>query len=157
MTRATFTVNGTARPVDIPAETRLIDLLQDHLAMTVSPDGCGTGHCGGCLVLVDDRPVAACLSLALPLRDARIETAESAESVMATVRQALADHGAGCPACRAGLTIAATHALRISPWITAEESRASLLGHRCRCTAAETTVAAILSAAAALQQRGVPA
>lgn len=152
MTAATFSINGTARSVDIPDETRLIDLLQDQGALAPRAGGCGTGACGGCVVLVDDRPVAACLALALPLSATRIETAQG--DAMALVRGALEDRGAGCPACRDGLTVALTHALRISPWISAEEARAAILGHRCTCTAAETVAAAALDAAALLQTHG---
>lgn len=154
MTDLVLTLNGTPRSVPNGAQMTLLEALR---ALDVAPPMlCGEGACGSCLVLVGQEPVAACLTLTALVGTAPVETAAGlADPVGRAVRAAFAASGAdACPLCSAGMMVAATHALRISPWITDDEVRAALLGQTCRCSGYEAQVAAVMQAALALQGGG---
>lgn len=138
MTR--FTINGTGHEVQVAPETRLIELLH-ALGLTAAQDlpGCD-------IVLVEGRPVAAGLTLAALHDGARIETAEG-PAAQALLAGFAAQGAAGQPETPA-LVMTALQALRINPWMTAEEARAALLGHACAGTGHAPVVAAMLAAAA---------
>jgi xanthine dehydrogenase YagT iron-sulfur-binding subunit len=138
MTR--FNINGTAHEVQVASETRLIELLH-ALGLTAAQDlpGCD-------IVLVEGRPVAAGLTLAALHDGARIETAEG-PAAQALLAGFAAQGAAGQPETPA-LVMTALQALRINPWMTADEARAALLGHACAGTGHAPVVAAMLAAAA---------
>ena len=71
-----LTVNGTARPVSVPARRLLSDALRHDLGLTGTHVGCEHGVCGACTVLMDGRPVRSCLVLAVSAQDAEITTVE---------------------------------------------------------------------------------
>src|SRR6266508_936970 len=71
-----FTLNGEPLEVTVPAERLLIELLRDELGATGTKLGCGVGVCGACTVLVDDRPMSACLLLAVHLDGTEVRTVE---------------------------------------------------------------------------------
>ena len=151
MTDLVLTLNGTPHVVPNGANLTLIEALR--LLDAAPPTLCGEGACGSCLVLVGAEPVAACLILAAMVGTAPVETAAGlSDPVGLAVRAAFAATGAdACPLCTAGMMVAATHALRISPWITDDEVRAVLLGQTCRCSGYDLQVEAVMQAAAALQ------
>ncbi|HYA05603.1 MAG TPA: 2Fe-2S iron-sulfur cluster-binding protein, partial [Xanthobacteraceae bacterium] len=64
MIEVTMVVNGETRRASVPPETTLLVLLRDHFGLTGAKVGCDVGDCGTCTVIVDDRPVNACLVLA---------------------------------------------------------------------------------------------
>lgn len=146
-----LTVDGVAHPLGDAAHLTLSQALRQLGA--ASPECCGEGACGSCLVLVAGQPVAACLTLAALVGDAPVETAGGlTDPVGQAVARAFAQTGADrCPHCTAGMIVAATHTLRISPWIDEDEARAALLGQICRCSGYDLQVEAILRAAAMLQ------
>lgn len=147
-----LTLNGTRRSLPEGAGLTLIEALRRLDA--APPALCGEGACGSCLVLVGGEPVAACLTLAAQVGDRPVETAAGlGDAAGRAVRQAFAETGAaGCPLCSEGMMIAATHALRISPWITEDEARAAILGQTCRCSGYDQQVEAMLLAASRLQE-----
>lgn len=151
MTDLVLTLNGTPRTVPNGANLTLIEALR--VLNAAPPALCGEGACGSCLVLVGQEPVAACLTLAALVGAAPVETAAGlADPVGKAVRTAFAASGAdACPLCSAGMMVAATLALRISPWVTDDEVRAALLGQTCRCSGYDLQVTAVMQAAAALQ------
>lgn len=153
MTDLVLTLNGTPRIVPNGDNLTLIEALR--LLDAAPPALCGEGACGSCLVLVGQQPVAACLTLAGLVGAAAVETVSGlADPVGLAVRKAFAETAADrCPLCSAGMMVAATHALRISAWITADEVRAALLGQTCRCSGYDLQVGAVMKAAAALQER----
>jgi len=146
-----LTLNAIPRSLPDGAGLTLIEALRRLEA--APPVLCGEGACGSCLTLVGGEPVAACLMLAGLVGDRPVETIAGLDDPAGrAVRRAFADTGAdGCPLCREGIMISATHTLRISPWITADEARAAILGQSCRCSGYDLQVEAILAAAAALQ------
>uniref|UniRef100_UPI00052754D0 (2Fe-2S)-binding protein n=1 Tax=Streptomyces yerevanensis TaxID=66378 RepID=UPI00052754D0 len=74
--RVSLTVNGSRRTVTVDNRTSLLDLLREHLDLTGSKKGCNAGACGACTVLVDNRRVNSCLTLAARLEGAEVTTIE---------------------------------------------------------------------------------
>jgi aerobic carbon-monoxide dehydrogenase small subunit len=70
-------LNGQATVLETVADRRVIDLLREDLGMTGSKEGCGTGECGACTILVDGLPKLACLMLAAQLEGTQVETVEA--------------------------------------------------------------------------------
>lgn len=151
-------VNGVARDLRVAAHATLLEVLRGDLGLTGPQEGCAEGACGACLVLVDGRPMLSCLMLAALAEGQHIETVEglaAADGTLSAVQRAFVEQGAtGCGFCTAGMVMAATHALRINPWITEDEARAALMGNLCRCTGYEAPVAAVMAAARVLQEGG---
>ena len=65
-----FICNGESRTVDVPADSRALDLLREDLNLTGTKEGCGKGECGACTVLLDGEPVCSCLLPAPSLKAA---------------------------------------------------------------------------------------
>ena len=133
----TATVNGD--PVEFLSDPgmTLLDALRDELGLTGSKEGCGSGDCGACSVIVDGRLVCSCLMLAAEAEGHRIETIEGmAEgSVLHPLQRKFIEHAAlQCGFCTPGLLVAAKALLDTKPDPTETEVRYWLAGNLCRCT-----------------------
>jgi nicotinate dehydrogenase subunit A len=145
----TLCINGQTRVVTAPPQARLLDVLQDELAMTDARFGCGANACGACHVLLGDRSVPACDT---PLWACEGQPITTARAVPTQLLQAFeAEQAAQCGYCSAGMLVAATALLRKCPQPTDAQVRQALDGHLCRCGAHNRIVCAVLGAAAALQ------
>ena len=147
-----FELNG--QPVKIAASPtrRLIDLLREDLQLTGSKEGCGTGECGACSVLVDGQLRLACLMVAGQLEGHRLTTIEGlADSPLgARVQDAFAQAGAvQCGYCTPGMEVAAVDLLTRQPQPSRDEVRTALSGNLCRCTGYVKIVDAVCQAAEA--------
>ena len=69
-------VNGERQELLTEPHRTLLDLLRDNLSLTGTKEGCGTGDCGACTVLIDGRPVNSCLVLAPEAEGRRVTTVE---------------------------------------------------------------------------------
>jgi aerobic-type carbon monoxide dehydrogenase small subunit (CoxS/CutS family) len=148
-----FRLNGVQLALQVPVETRLIDMLRDRLGLTAAKKGCGIGRCGSCSVLVDERVVNACLLMAWQLEGADILTPEGLDALpeAAIARQALAEENAfQCGYCAPGFTVALTALLRERPDADEAAIRAALEGNICRCTGYQSIIRGALAAARAL-------
>ena len=140
MTGAQFvnlTINGRPREVRVTPATTLLTVLRDDLLLTGAKRGCNQGVCGACTVLVDDRPVRGCLSLAINLAGRAITTVEGLAhgGELALVQRALVEGGAvQCGFCTSGVLISAAALLRANPHPNRDEARAALSGNLCRCS-----------------------
>jgi carbon-monoxide dehydrogenase small subunit len=151
----TTTVNGDAAEFLTDPGTTLLDGLRDHLGLTGSKEGCGSGDCGACSVIVDGRLVCACLMLAAEAEGRRIETIEGLAqgSELHPLQQKFLEHAAlQCGFCTPGLLVAAKALLDTNPDPTEEETRYWLAGNLCRCTGYDKVIRAVLDAAAVLRQ-----
>lgn len=98
-------VNGEAVEVDVAPTARLVDVLRDRLGLTGAKDACGRGDCGACTVLVGDRAVLACLTLAARV-DEPVRTVEGIAAEAADLRRAFADRGGlQCGYCTPGFIV----------------------------------------------------
>jgi len=145
-----FSLNGRAAEVDADGMRPLLAVLRDELGHRATKPGCGEGRCGACTVLVDDRPVVACLYPVALASGKTVRTAEglATEDELAPLQQALLDHGGlQCGACTPGILMTLTALLERSPAPSAGEVRTALAGNLCRCTGYESIVGATLAVA----------
>jgi len=152
------TVNGD--PVDFLCEpnTSLLNALRDELDLTGSKEGCGSGDCGACSVMMDGELVCSCLVLAAEAQDRRIETIEgmAQDGQLHPLQRKFLEHGAlQCGFCTPGVLIAAKALLEKNPNPTEEETRYWLAGNLCRCTGYDKIIRAVQDTAAELRQERV--
>ena len=156
MKTVTLTVNGDPSSVQVPARTQLAELLRDHLHLTGTHLGCEHGVCGACTVLMDGKPVRACITYAHACEGAEVITVEGLKND--PVGQALRDafsahHAVQCGFCTSGMLITARDIVsRLAP-VDEAVIRHELSGNLCRCTGYMGIVAAVREVAA--RSRGV--
>jgi carbon-monoxide dehydrogenase small subunit len=151
----TATVNGDPAEFLTDPGTTLLDALRDELGLTGSKEGCGSGDCGACSMMLDGRLVCSCLVLAAEAEGRRIETIEGLAqgSELHPLQQKFLEHAAlQCGFCTPGLLIASKALLDANPDPTEEEARYWLAGNLCRCTGYDKVIRAVLDAAAVLRQ-----
>jgi carbon-monoxide dehydrogenase small subunit len=160
-------VNGRRARREIPGERTLLQLLREDLGLTGTNLGCDTGDCGACTVLVDGRPVTACLVLALDVDGQEVTTIEGLAArwharsgarapALHPVQQGfLEEGGAQCGFCTAGMVMAAAALLESNPAPSETEIRAGLEGNLCRCTGYTKIFKAVESAAARMRAEAV--
>ena len=145
-----FTLNGKKTQVDCASDRRVVDILREDFGLTGTKEGCGSGECGACTILVDDKNRLSCLMLAAQLEGRTITTIEglAGESRPHPIQEAFAKHGAvQCGYCTPGMVLAASALLRRNPDPTREQIREALSGNLCRCTGYQKIVDAVESAA----------
>ena len=147
----TLTVNGVAHQFIIGTGTFLLDLLRDELDLTGAKRGCDRGDCGTCTVLLDGRPVRACLIPAVMVAGREVTTIEGLEKPMGKldpIQEAFIQHGAvQCGYCTPGMILTAKGLLDEVPNPTVVEIRRAIAGNICRCTGYAKIVDAIQSVA----------
>jgi len=151
----TTTVNGDEREFLCTAGQTLLDVLRDELDMTGSKEGCGSGDCGACTVVLDGEMVCSCLVLAGEAQGRTVGTIEGIAdgSQLHPVQQKFLEHAAlQCGFCTPGFIVAAKSLLDHNPDPTETEVRYWLAGNLCRCTGYDKIVRAVLDAAADLRQ-----
>lgn len=153
-------VNGD--PVDFLCEptTSLLNALRDELHLTGSKEGCGSGDCGACSVVLDGQLVCSCLVLAPEVEGKRVETVEglAQDGQLHPLQRKFLEHGAlQCGFCTPGVLVAAKALLDRTVNPTEEEVRYWLAGNLCRCTGYDKIVRAVLDTAAELRQERLPA
>jgi aerobic-type carbon monoxide dehydrogenase small subunit (CoxS/CutS family) len=146
-------VNGVARSVRVEPRVTLLDALRDRLDLTGSKKICDRGECGGCTVLLDGRPVYACMILAVDARGRSITTVEGLAPKGAPLHPVqaafVARDALQCGFCTPGFVVAAKALLDANPRPSPAEVREALAGHLCRCGTYTRVVEAVLAAAAA--------
>lgn len=148
------TVNGDAVEFLCDTEQTLLDCLRDELDMTGAKEGCSSGDCGACSVMVDNRLVCSCLVLGVEASGKSIETIEG----MATgdslhpLQQKFLEHAAlQCGICTPGVLVASKALLAKNPDPSETEVRYWLAGNLCRCTGYDKIVRAVMDAAAEMR------
>ncbi|HEY0219548.1 MAG TPA: (2Fe-2S)-binding protein [Afipia sp.] len=158
----TLTVNGEEVSHHVAPRDTLADFLRQILQFTGTHLGCEMGACGACLVLLDDKPIHACLMFAVQADGMSIETIEGLNDrgAIADIQEAFHQRNAlQCGFCTAGILVTAYHLLKTDQASSREEIRDGLSGNYCRCTGYEAIVDAIETVArnrkAGLGQRAV--
>ena len=148
------TINGEPTEFLCAAELTLLDVLRDQLQLTGSKEGCSSGDCGACSVMVDDRLVCSCLMLAVEADGHAIETIEGmarGHDLHPLQRKFLEHAALQCGFCTPGLLIATKALLERNPDPTEHEIRYWIAGNLCRCTGYDKIIRAVLDAAAELR------
>ena len=144
------TINGDAVEFVCEPDETLLDVLRNRLGLTGAKEGCGTGDCGACSVILDGRLVCSCLVLGAEAEGREIETIEGMADgdKLHPLQQKFLEHAAlQCGICTPGFLIAAKALLDKNPDPTEEEIRFGLAGNLCRCTGYDKIVRAVQAAA----------
>ncbi len=147
-----FTVNGHEVSAAAPSELSLMRFLRDELGLTGTKNGCNTGHCGACTVIVDGKVRRACLVRMSKISGASIQTIEglAQNGNLHPIQQAFIEHGAvQCGFCTPGMIMVAKALLDANPHPTRAEIKKALTQNNnlCRCTGYVKILDAIQDAA----------
>lgn len=132
-----FKVNGIEREVLVDPEDRLLDVLRDDFGFKSPKEGCGTGDCGLCTVLMDGKPVLSCVTPAFQARGREIVTLEglSGDPLMNKIEVSFRDHHAAqCGYCTPAMEIMGYDLLKKVKKPSKEEVKEAISGTLCRCT-----------------------
>jgi carbon-monoxide dehydrogenase small subunit len=143
-------VNGTPREVIVEPHWTLLETVREQLRLTGSKEGCGTGDCGACSMLVDGRLITSCLMLAPEADGREVVTIEglAGNGNLHPIQQAFLDTGGvQCGFCTPGMIMATRALLERNPRPTLEDVRLGLAGNLCRCTGYTKIYEAVLAAA----------
>ncbi len=154
MARQTHRLNVNGRSHEIHAEPNrtLLEVVRDELRLTGAKEGCGTGDCGACTLLVDGRVVTSCLMLWPEAAGREVRTIEGLADggELHPLQRAFVEHGAvQCGFCIPGMILAGVATLERVPSATRAEIRDGIAGNLCRCTGYQKIVDAIESVAEA--------
>jgi aerobic carbon-monoxide dehydrogenase small subunit len=148
------TVNGDAVEFLCEPDETLLDVLRDRLHLTGSKEGCASGDCGACSVMLDDRLVCSCLVLGVEAEGRSVETIEGmadGQALHPLQRQFLEHAALQCGICTPGFLVAAKALLDRNPDPSETEVRYWLAGNLCRCTGYDKIVRAVLDTAAEMR------
>ena len=151
----TTTVNGDEYEFLCDTEQTLLDVLRDELFLTGTKEGCATGDCGACSVMLDGRLVCACLVLGVEAAGKSIETVEGlahGDELHPLQQKFLEHNGAQCGICTPGILIAAKALLEVNRDPSETEIRYWLAGNLCRCTGYDKIIRAVMAAAEEMRE-----
>jgi len=147
-------INGKSYTLNVETHRTLVEVLRETLGFTGTKKSCNEGECGACTVLMDGKPVASCLVLAVAAQGKEITTIEGLNEgeKLHPVQEAFVKHAAiQCGFCTPGMVLAAKALLDENPEPTAKEVRRAISGNLCRCTGYQQIVDAVMAAAAAMR------
>lgn len=150
--QVTIEINGESYDLIIEPETTLLEVLRENLGLTGTKQSCDMGTCGACTVLLNNKPVLACLTLALACKGKQITTIEGLRKggELHPLQSSFIQLGAiQCGMCTPGMILSAKALLDEKPHPTEAEVRTAISGNLCRCTGYAKIVEAILAASAA--------
>jgi aerobic-type carbon monoxide dehydrogenase small subunit (CoxS/CutS family) len=149
-----LTINGQPRKVTVEPRTTLLNALRNNMDPPITGPKlvCDMGTCGGCTVLLDDKPVYGCLQLAIDVVGRKITTVEGIGTPerLSPVQAAFGEHDAMmCGFCTDGFVTSITGLLNANPNPTEQEVREACKGNFCRCGTYPRIFQAALEAAKA--------
>ncbi len=148
------TINGDKVEYACQPDESLLDVLRNRLGLTGAKEGCGTGDCGACSVILDGRLTCSCLVLGAEMDGKSLQTIEGMAdgATLHPLQKNFIDHAAlQCGICTPGFLMAAQALLRKNPDPTEEEIRFGLAGNLCRCTGYDKIVRAVQATATELK------
>jgi carbon-monoxide dehydrogenase small subunit len=147
MILVTFVLNGKTMIMKTLPDRRVVDLIREDLGLTGTKEGCGTGECGACTILVDGESRLSCLMLAAQLEGRSITTVEGLdekENETGRIQAAFIRHGAvQCGFCTPGMVMAVSDLLKREPEPDRARIREGISGNLCRCTGYQKIVDAV--------------
>ncbi len=148
------TINGDKVEYACQPDESLLDVLRNRLGLTGAKEGCGTGDCGACSIILDGRLTCSCLVLGAEMDGRSLETIEGMAdgAALHPLQKNFIDHAAlQCGICTPGFLMAARALLRKNPDPSEEEIRFGLAGNLCRCTGYDKIVRAVQATATELK------
>ena len=148
------TINGDECDFLCESNETLLSVIRNQLRLTGTKEGCSTGDCGACSVMLDGRLVCSCLTLAVEAEGKVIETIEgmSEDGNLHILQRTFIEHAAlQCGICTPRFLIAAKALLERNPNPTETEVRYWLAGNLCRCTGYHKIIEAVMDAAAEMR------
>ncbi len=142
-------VNGLTYNVNVETHRTLVEVLRETLGLTGTKKSCNEGECGACTVLIDGKPAASCMMLAVAAQGKEITTIEGLNEgdKLHPIQEAFVKHTAiQCGFCTPGMVLAAKAFLDENPKPTEAEARKAISGNLCRCTGYQQIVDAIMAA-----------
>ncbi|HPL62453.1 MAG TPA: (2Fe-2S)-binding protein [Syntrophales bacterium] len=149
-----FLLNGKKIELDAAPDRRAVDLLREDLGLTGTKEGCGSGECGACTILVDGESRLSCLMLAAQLSGKKVVTIEGAagDPEIRPIQESFVELGAvQCGFCSPGMILSASELLKRRQSPSREEIKEGLCGNLCRCTGYHKIVDAVGEAARRLK------
>jgi carbon-monoxide dehydrogenase small subunit len=133
-----FTFNGNRMAAAVEDHWTLLHFIREEIGYTGTKEGCGSGECGACTVIVDGQAVNSCLYLAAEIDGRSLVTIEglaAADGTLHPLQKAFVEHGGiQCGFCSPGMILSAKALLDENPAATEEEIREAIAGNLCRCT-----------------------
>ena len=151
-----FTVNGKPHALVVQSHERLLDVLRDRLGLKGTKEGCSTGDCGICAVLMDGKLVNSCLIFAIQARNKQIVTIEgigTEENPHPIQRAFMKWNASQCGYCIPAMILASKELLDRNPNPSIQEIRRATSGIICRCTGYAKIFEAIKTAAEDMKKR----
>ena len=155
-THISAVINGDETEFLTEDGTSLLNALRDEVGLTGAKEGCGTGDCGSCSVLIDDRVTCACLVFAPEADGATIVTVEglATSGELHPLQQCFLEGAAlQCGICTPGFLMAAKALLDRNPDPTETEIRYALAGNLCRCTGYDKIIRAVQEASREIREK----
>ena len=153
-TNIEFNVNGKPEQVSAEPDMTLLYLLRDKLGLTGTKDGCSSGDCGACVIMLDGRPVNSCMVLAAQAEGSTVVTIEglARDGELHPVQRTFGETWAfQCGYCTPGMLVSCYALLESNDNPTREEILTAIAGNFCRCTGYQAVVKAVEQAAAELR------
>lgn len=141
-------VNGERHQAEVDPQTTLLEFLRGSLHLTGTKEGCGTGNCGICTVLVEGQPVNSCLMLVADASGCEVTTIEGLvkNGSLHPLQQSFITHGAvQCGFCSSAMILSAKALLDNQPAAGEEEIKQALSGVLCRCASYKKIIQSVLA------------
>jgi carbon-monoxide dehydrogenase small subunit len=144
-----LSVNGSPYRLSVEPDRTLLEVLREDLGLTGTKEGCASGECGACTVLLDGEPIRSCLILAVDVRGREVVTIEGVAENRKPhkIQKAFIDRGAiQCGFCTPGMILVGKALLEKRPKPDERQIRKAISGNLCRCTGYAKIVEAIKAA-----------
>ncbi len=154
--KLSFTLNGKPYEIETDSGSRVLDVIRNDLGLMGTKEGCSTGECGACTVILNDEAVLACIVHAGSMQGADILTIEGlADTELGKILQDsfIEEDALQCGFCTPGFIMSAYALLKKNPDASREEIREAIAGNICRCTGYIPIVNGIAKAAEYLQKK----